>query len=123
MRQNRLGHLYKDGDIIFYKGDQGNSMFLIQKGIVEILVDETSDVPIVTLTDGDFFGEMSLFTREPRSATVRSKGESYVLTIDESAFMLRIKEDPMLAYRILDKLYIRIHSLNQQSDTLYNERS
>ncbi|MBT3203088.1 MAG: cyclic nucleotide-binding domain-containing protein [Gammaproteobacteria bacterium] len=115
MRQNRLGHLYHDGDVIFHKGDQGNSMFLIQKGTIEIIIDETSDSPINTLSDGDFFGEMSLFTGNPRSATVRSKGESYVLTIDELAFMLRIKEDPMLAFRILDKLYARIHSLNIES--------
>ena len=114
MRQNRLGHLYQDGDVIFHKGDQGNSMFLIQKGSVEIILDEAEDSAINTLSDGEFFGEMSLFTREPRSATVRSKGESYILTIDESAFMLRIKADPMLAFRILDGLYGRIHSLNEQ---------
>lgn len=114
MRQNRLGHLYHDGDEIFHQGDQGNSMFLIQKGKVEIILDESDGSPINTLTDGEFFGEMSLFTKEPRSATVKSRGESYILTIDKSAFMLRIKEDPMLAFRILDGLYERVLSLNEQ---------
>ena len=72
MRSNRLGHLYKDGDVIFHKGEEGNSMFLIQKGSVEIILDEEKNNVINTLTDGEFFGEMSLLTRQPRSATLRS---------------------------------------------------
>lgn len=106
MRQNRLGKLYQDGDVIVRKGDTGNHMYLIQKGALDVIV---GDETVNTLGSGDFFGEMSLFTGQPRSATVRSHGESRVLTIDRTAFMNRIQEDPVLAFRLLEKLCDRLH--------------
>ncbi len=90
-------------------------MFLIQKGTLEIILDEKDNTPIAIRSEGEFLGEMSLFTGEPRSATARSNGESRVLTIDEPAFMHRIKEDPILAYRILQKLYGRMQALHSQA--------
>ena len=122
MRHNQLGHLYRDGELLVRRGDRGNSMFLIQKGHLEIILDESGDTPIATRSEGEFLGEMSLFTGEPRSATVRSRGESRVLTIDEPAFRLRIKEDPVLAYRILEKLHERMQSLHSQGAGWLNQQ-
>jgi CRP-like cAMP-binding protein len=106
MRQNRLGKLFQDGEVIVRKGDSGHHMYLIQKGALEVVVGGET---VNTLGSGDFFGEMSLFTGQPRSATVRSRGESRVLTIDRTAFMNRIQEDPVLAFRLLEKLCDRLH--------------
>ena len=110
--QNQIGKRYQDGEVVVRVGDAGDCMFLIQKGELDILIDET--LSINTLTSGDFFGEMSLLTGEKRSATVKSRGESWVLTIDESAFQLRLREDPVLGLRILETMYQRLTALNQQ---------
>lgn len=114
MRQNQLGRLYQDGAVIFRQGDKGNCMFLVQKGELEVVLGEDDNLVVATLSSGDFFGEMSLFTGEPRSATIRSCGESRVLTIDEPAFLQRLREDPMLAFRILETMCQRLRRLNSQ---------
>ncbi len=114
MRHNRLGRLYNDGDMIVRKGDEGDCMFLVQKGNLEVVIGEEENRVVTTLGSGDFFGEMSLFTGEPRSATIRSRGESRVLTIDEPAFLRRLRVDPMLAFHILKTMYQRLRGMNQQ---------
>ena len=115
MRQNQLGRLYSDGDVIVRMGETGNTMFQIQKGCLDVVVDEDKGQVIATLVSGDFFGEMSLLTGDTRSATVRSRGESRVLTIDRAAFIRRLSEDPMLAYRIMEAMCVRLRHLNVQS--------
>ena len=108
MRNNQLGHLYRDGEVLFRKGDSGDCMYQVQRGCIEVLLEPDAEV-IRTLRSGELFGEMSLFTGEPRSATVRSRGESRVLTIDKDALMVRLKVDPVLAFRILENLCTRLH--------------
>ncbi len=52
MRQTRLGRLYQDGDIIFHKGDQGDCMFLVQKGTLDVILEEDLSYGcIVALSD------------------------------------------------------------------------
>ena len=57
---------------------------------------------------------MAIFEREPRSATVRVKGQAGVLTLDKRAFLRRVHEDPSLAFRILQRMSSRIRTLNQE---------
>ncbi len=66
------------------------------------------------LGEGDFFGEMALFEREARSATVRALGEVRVLTVDKRTLLRRINEDPSLAFRIVQKMSGRIRELNTE---------
>ena len=77
MRTSPLGKIYTDGSIIVKQGDTGNLMYIILKGEVEVLrEDDGEQVILSTLKKGDIFGEMALFSGQPRSATVRSKGET-----------------------------------------------
>ncbi len=112
MSQNQLGKLYRDGDVVVRIGDKGTCMFQIQKGELEVIIDEDENMVVNTLSSGDFFGEMSLFTGECRSATVRSKGESRVLTIDEPAFLRRLQEDPVLGFRVLETMFSWLRHMN-----------
>ncbi|NGZ28340.1 MAG: cyclic nucleotide-binding domain-containing protein [Magnetococcales bacterium] len=111
MSQASMGRLYLDGETIVTMGEEGTCMFQIQKGTLEVVVDGQV---INTLGHGEFFGEMSLFNQAPRSATIRSNGESRVMTIDQSAFQRRLREDPMLGFRILKVLHQRMRQMNQQ---------
>jgi CRP-like cAMP-binding protein len=64
------------------------------------------------LEAGDFFGEMSVFEKEVRSATVRAVGEARVLKVDKKTLLRRIREDPLLAVNLLKTMSHRIRSLN-----------
>lgn len=119
MRFGALGKEYADGECIVAQGEVGNCMYVMQKGKARVLLErEQGDVPLATLTTGDIFGEMALFTKAPRSATVRADGKARVLTIDKRGFMKRIHEDPSLAFRILKKMAERVQDLNQELSRL-----
>jgi CRP-like cAMP-binding protein/flavin-dependent dehydrogenase len=111
--QEALGKVYRDGDIIVRQGEAGDDMFVIQAGEVEI-VDGNGDkeVRLAVLREGDFFGEMALVEREVRSATARVRGEARVLTVDSRTFHRRVREDPSLAYRILQTISRRVQTLD-----------
>jgi CRP-like cAMP-binding protein len=115
MKEGALGKLYEDGDVIVRQGDEGDCMFVIQAGEVEILQEgESGEVRLAVLEAGDFFGEMAIFDRVVRSATVRALGEARLLTIDKKTFLRRIAEDASLAFRIVQKLSGRIRELNAE---------
>jgi CRP-like cAMP-binding protein len=63
---------------------------------------------------GDFFGEMALLEKQPRSATVRAVGEAYILTLDKKTFLRRVHADPSLAYRLLQTMSSRIRGLDNE---------
>ena len=67
---------------------------------------------ITFLDAGDFFGEMAVFEKEVRSATVRAHGEARVLKIDKRTLLRRIREDPLLAVNLLKTMSHRIRELN-----------
>ena len=114
-----LGKLYDDGEVVVRQGEVGNCMFVIQKGSVEVVHESPAgDVRIATLTVGDSFGEMAIFDREVRSATVRPLGPARILTIDKRAFLRRVQEDPTLAFHMLRGLSARIRLLNSELSDL-----
>lgn len=115
MRRAALGKSWADGEVIVRQGEVGNCMYVVQAGEVEV-VRETGEeeVRLAVLGAGDFFGEMSLFEREVRSATVRARGEARVLTVDKRTLLKRIKEDPFLAVSILQTMSKRIREANAE---------
>jgi CRP-like cAMP-binding protein len=110
-----LGKVYRDGEDIVHQGDVGDCMYVIQTGQAEAIQDKDGkEVRLAVLGEGDVFGEMALFERMPRSATVRALGDVRVLTIDKKTFLRRVHEDPSLAFRILQKMSYRIRELDTE---------
>lgn len=113
MRKGALGKVYKDGEVIVRQGDLGDCMYVVQSGEVEVFLDtEVGEQRLAILQAGDFFGEMAVFEREVRSATVRAKEEARALKIDKKTLLRRIKEDPLLAVKFMETLSQRIRDLN-----------
>ena len=81
MGNRTLGKQYADQEIIIKQGDAGNCMYVIQEGRVEVIREGNgTELLLATLEEGDFFGEMAIFEREVRSATVRAKGKAIIAT-------------------------------------------
>lgn len=114
MDTGSLGKLYHDQEVIIRQGEEGNCMYVIQEGQVEIIQEEENCVvQLAVLKEGDFFGEMAIFEKEVRSASVRALGEVRVLTIDQKNFMRRIHQDPSLAFRVVRTMSRRIREMNR----------
>jgi CRP/FNR family transcriptional regulator, cyclic AMP receptor protein len=115
MAEGMLGKDYADGEVICRQGEGGDRLFVIQAGRGVVLREEDGVEEIVgVLGAGDVFGEMSIFERQPRSATVRAKGATRVLTLDKQWFLSHVQEDPSLAYRILQQMSHRIRCLDAE---------
>lgn len=113
--KQELGKTYPHGEAIVREGEEGDCMFVVQSGKVHVVIDKDGkEVFITELSEGDFFGEMALFTPELRSATVRAEGEAVVLTVDKRTLLGKIQQEPSLAFRILEHLSTRIRELDDR---------
>ncbi len=116
MAIGELGKVYQDGEEIICEGEQGNCMFVIQEGEVEVIIagEDGQEIRLGVRGGGEFFGEMAIFDRDVRSATVRALGEARVLTVDKKNFMRRVHEDPSLAFRLVETMSRRIRELGEE---------
>jgi len=88
LAQGVLVEQYAVGEEIVHQGVEGDSMYLIQSGLCDVIVEKTGSHSqrVASLGSGDFFGEMSLLTGEKRTATVRAREDSVVISIGKDAF-------------------------------------
>jgi CRP-like cAMP-binding protein len=115
MTEGALGKRYASGEQVVRQGDEGNCMFVVQAGKLEVLREEhDGNVRVAVMDAGDIFGEMSIFEREVRSATVRALGDARVLTVDKKTFLRRIQEDPPLAFNLVKIMSHRIRRLTEE---------
>ena len=115
MKSKKLGHLYKDGEVIIEKGTIGNCLYVIQEGTVIVLDEKDGkEIKIAELTEPDFFGEMGLFEKDVRSCTVKAVGDAKILTVDKRNFYKSIQQDSSLAYRLLEKMSNRLRQANKK---------
>jgi len=111
MSAGDLGEAFADGELIIREGEVGNCMYVVQEGRVEVFVGSGDDeFRLNLLTPGAFFGEMAVFDRDVRSASVRALGPARVLTVDKKNLMRRVHEDPSLAFRLVETMSYRIRN-------------
>jgi CRP-like cAMP-binding protein len=110
-----LGRVYNDGEVIIRQGEAGECMYVVQEGEVEVYTErDGEEVSLAIRKAGELIGEMAIFDREVRSASVRARGEARVLTLDKKNFLRRINEDPSLAFRIVQAMSGRIRELSEE---------
>jgi len=86
--------IFIPGEYIVLEGEVGAEMYVVVRGIVNVLIGKGQDREIVaTLKDGDVFGEHALITREKRNASVRSKTYCDLLVLSKIDF-----DEVMLQY-------------------------
>ena len=115
MAEGTLGKTFRDGEIIARQGEVGDCMYVIQEGQVDVVVEEDGDETVLRTAEvGEFLGEMAIFDREVRSATLRAAGEARLLTIDKKNFLKRINKDPSLAFRLVQSMSSRVRDLSAE---------
>jgi small-conductance mechanosensitive channel/CRP-like cAMP-binding protein len=97
LAQAATSHVFAPGETVIRAGDPGSSMFVVHKGRVTVQVSENRRPrTVATLSDGAFFGEMALFTGEPRTANVVALEETEVLEIGHAAMKRVFDTNPDL---------------------------
>lgn len=97
LAQASVSHVFAPSETVIRAGDAGSSMFVVHKGRVSVQINETgASRNVATLNEGDFFGEMALFTGEPRAANIVALEETEVLEIGHDAMKKVFDTNPDL---------------------------
>jgi len=94
-----------DGKELTREGDQGREFFVLLEGSAVV---RRGGRKVNTLGPGDFFGEIALVSRSPRTATVTTTAPSRLLVITAASFRSLLDHSPRIQLRILEALADRL---------------
>ena len=106
LSERMLHHQIRLGDMIVQQGEPGDSLFIIIEGAtgVYLQLEDGQSVEINRFGAGDFFGEMALFTGEPRTATVIAMTNTSLFEINKADIFPFIQEQPDFCRKVSEIL-------------------
>jgi CRP/FNR family cyclic AMP-dependent transcriptional regulator len=101
---------YPKNSVILFEDDPGDALYIVASGQVKVVLigEDGREVILSVLSDGDFFGEMSLIDDEPRSAHVIAMKDSALLVLRRDDFHQQIQALPSIALKVLKVLVGRL---------------
>ena len=103
------GQDFPRGTVLFKEGDTGAEMYLINSGEVRLSRKTKQGVVVLaTLGFGEFFGEMSVITNEPRTITAEALTDCRLNVISKDILETLVTGNPLVALSILKKLMFRL---------------
>jgi CRP/FNR family cyclic AMP-dependent transcriptional regulator len=105
---------FEVGDVIFEEGSTGRELFVVLDGRIDIVKKNgASKTVIVTLSKGEFFGEMAVIDGSARSATaVSAAPKTRVMRINHARFVYLVSQQPAFALMVMDALSKRLRASN-----------
>lgn len=117
LAQAATSHVFAPGETVIRAGDPGSSMFVVHNGRVAVQLTENGRPrTVATLSEGAFFGEMALFTGEPRTASIVALEETEVLEIGHQAMKLVFDANPDLVESLSHIITERLQGLAASED-------
>ncbi|MEX0754415.1 MAG: cyclic nucleotide-binding domain-containing protein [Actinomycetota bacterium] len=98
---------HRDGKVLAREGDAGVGLFVLLEGTADVTIGGLSRA---RLGPGDFFGEIALLDRGPRSASVIATSDGRTAAISEWVFRGLLRQHPTMAIRTLEVLAERVRS-------------
>jgi signal transduction histidine kinase len=97
------------GDVLFREGDPGDRAFVVTAGQVEVLRDtDRREVLLAVRGEGEVIGEMALLQEEPRSATVRARTATDLISIPKAALDDLLQTSPSASRSVFQTLLRRM---------------
>jgi diguanylate cyclase (GGDEF)-like protein len=102
LRSRELG----PGEVLFREGDPGGELFVVEAGSLGISVSMAGGekLEIAAFGRGDFFGEMSIFEKEPRSATCEARSACRLLSLQQADLFRYMTSSPASAAKIMRRM-------------------
>jgi CRP-like cAMP-binding protein len=112
--------VYKKDNMILIEEEIGSTMFIILEGRVKIsrISDDGREVILSILSEGDFFGEMSILDGQNRSANVVTLEDSKIMVIRREDFLQMLHDYPQIAINLLKELAQRLRRSDAQIKSL-----
>lgn len=104
---------YNSDQKIINAGDYGDCFYVIARGKVEVIImlENGSEKVVSVLEDGDYFGEIALLKSVPRTATIRAKVPSLILSLKRTHFERIISKVPSLKMEMIEEMELRLKEL------------
>ncbi len=100
------------GEILFEKGEPGDSMVLVLEGQIEVRL---GDKVVDTIGLYGIAGEMALIDAAPRSATAVASKAGEVAVIDRQTFLDLVRENPAFSLYVMRLMAARIRRMNDEA--------
>jgi CRP/FNR family cyclic AMP-dependent transcriptional regulator len=106
--------------VILTEGEIGDSLYMIQTGKVKVFIgdEDGREIILKILGPGDFFGEMSMIDKQPRSASVTTLESSAFLVLTHSAFERCVEQAPRIGNMVMTVLAQRVREADRKIGTL-----
>jgi CRP/FNR family transcriptional regulator, cyclic AMP receptor protein len=106
--------------VILTEGDAGDSLFLIVQGRVKVFIgdEDGREIILKILAPGDFFGEMSMIDRQPRSASVSTLEPSVFRVLSHQSFQECLDRTPRIGSIVMQALAKRLRDADRKISTL-----
>jgi CRP-like cAMP-binding protein len=98
------------GGTVFTQGDEGDCMYIVQSGIIDMVI---GDTVIETIGANEALGFMSMIDDRPRSSTARAREACELSLIDQRTFRFMVDEVPNFATYIMGVLARRIRGMSK----------
>lgn len=106
---------FKDGDVLFRQGEQGDSAYVIIGGEADVIVDTPKGpLTVAKLKRNDIVGEIAILCDVPRTATVKAATKLEAMVIAKDLFFRLIMEFPQMAVEIMRELARRLDATNRR---------
>jgi CRP/FNR family transcriptional regulator, cyclic AMP receptor protein len=111
---------YPKNAVVLTEGEMGDSLYMIQSGKVKVFIgdEDGREITLKMLGSGDFFGEMSMIDKQPRSASVTTVEASTFLVLTHAAFEKCVEQSPRIANMVMRILAQRVREADRKIGTL-----
>lgn len=106
---------YAKNTVLFMEGDENNQLFVIRSGKVSVFLqgEEGKQLILNYMSEGEYFGELSLIDSQPRSASIMTVTDCEFLTLSREKFQEFVAKSPELSMKLMQELTGRIRKLTQ----------
>ncbi len=111
---------YPKSAVVLTEGEMGDSLYMIQSGKVKVFIgdEDGREIILKILGPGDFFGEMSMIDKQPRSASVNTIEASTFLVLSHAGFEKCVEQSPRIANMVMRVLAQRVREADRKIGTL-----
>jgi CRP/FNR family cyclic AMP-dependent transcriptional regulator len=112
--------MVEKGQFIFFQSDPSEKVYIVRSGLVSIVLESSDgrEMVISEMRSGDFFGEVGVLTRQPRSTSAIARTEGLLLELPRQSFLTILNAEPALARRFLEMTANRLRGSSERESAL-----
>ena len=119
LRRAALEQRYEQGAAIFRQGDIPRYFYFVDEGAVDIILPTLSDdITVASFEEGSFFGELSVFDKQPRTATARAVADTVLVCVPLDVIAEFLERNPPAARQFMSVVIERLRVADEMLSRL-----